>query len=451
MTPAVLDNPLLLVGALAAPLLLLLLPWRAGWLLCVAVLAWADSSMIGADQPRKIQVRLALLGLLVLQGAIRLRGRGFGLMPSLPLLGIVLLAGLSVLWSETPLATAAFSVSFLLVVVVAHAFVSRYAGSPALARDTIRRLVVVVLLLIALGFVPALRADALLVSGRLRGFFANANGLGLTCALLAPFGALAFVRARGPRRVAAGGLLGLFLLLAFLSGSRTGFGGVVVGTATTWFLLHPSRFLLGTVGAGVLVSLAALAGGDVDLESGPVATLARTDTLSRVSGRLERWEAGLARAREAPWFGHGFRSSFGYAATVPTDAEQGANVMRGEVVASGVNYHSQHIETLVDLGVVGEALFLAVLFVALRSARRVATDRRDPEAAGVGAALCGALAAATVDSFFHNWFFAVSPYAFLFWSFVGLAAGLEARRRLVPALRPPVPVPAATASWVPVA
>jgi hypothetical protein len=48
--------------------------------------------------------------------------------------------------------------------------------------------------------------------------------------------------------------------------------------------------------------------------------------------------------------------------------------------------------------------------------------------AGVGAALAGALAAATLDSFFHNWFSAVSPYAFLFWSFVGLAAGLDANR-----------------------
>lgn len=446
MTIAFLDNPLLLVGALAAPLLLLLLPWRAGWLLCVAVLAWADSSMVGADLLRKVQVRLALLALLVLQGAIRLRGRGFGVLPSFPLIGMVLLAAVSVLWSETPLATAAFAVSFLLVVVVAHAFVSRYAGSSALARDTLQRLVVVVLLLVALGFVPMLRADALLVSGRLRGFFANANGLGLACALLAPFGALAFVRARGPRRVAAGGLLGLFLLLAFLSGSRTGFGGVVIGTATTWFLLHPSRFLLGTVAAGVLVSLAAVAGGDVDLEAGPVSNLARTDTLSRVSGRLERWEAGLDRVREAPWFGHGFRSSFGYAAAVPMNAEQGATV-----VASGVNYHSQHVETLVDLGLVGEALFLAVLFVALRNARRVAAHRRDPEAAGVGAALCGAFAAAAVDSFFHNWFFAVSPYAFLFWSFVGLAAGLEARRRLAVAARPPAHAAPPARSRVPVA
>lgn len=420
---ALLENPAWIVAALAAPLILLVLPWRAGWLATIVVLAWADSSMLHGDLPRKIQVRLALLALLFVQGAIRLRGRGRGAVPSVPLLAMTALAALSTFWSETPLPTAAFAGSFVLVTTIAHAFVARYAATPTLAHATADRVVAVVLVLVALGFVPFLRADALLVSGRLRGFFGNPNGLGLTCALLAPFAALAFLRARGPRRVAAGGLLAAFLALAFFSGSRSGFGGVVLGTATTWFLLHPSRFLLGAVVAGVLVSLASLAGGDLDLERGPVATLARTDTVARISGRLERWEAGLARFREAPVLGHGFRSSFGYGTASPLDPDAPV-----EVTTSGTNYHSQHVETLVDLGVVGEALFLAILVGALRKARRVAARRDDPAAAGVGAALAGTFAAAAVDSCFHNWFFAVSPYAFLFWSFVGLVAGLDARR-----------------------
>ncbi|MFO0933854.1 MAG: O-antigen ligase family protein [Planctomycetota bacterium] len=420
---ALLENPLWIVAALAAPLILLVLPWRTGWLGTIAVLAWADSSMVFGDVPRKIQVRFALLALLIVQGAIRLRGRGRGAVPALPLVAITVLAALSTWWSETPLPTMAFAASFVLFTVIGHAFVARYGASGPMARATVDRVVVVMLGLIALGFVPALRVDALLVSGRLRGFFGNPNGLGLTCALLAPFAALAFSRAKGARRVAAGGLLATLLALAFFSGSRSGFGGVVLGVATTWFLLHPSRFLLGAVAAGVLVSLASLAGGDVDLDSGPVATLARTDTVARISGRLERWEAGLARFREAPLLGHGFRSSFGYGTATSVDPDAPV-----EVTTSGTNYHSQHVETLVDLGAVGEALFLLVLFGAFRRARRVAGRRDEPEVAGVGAALAGAIAAATIDSFFHNWFFAVSPYAFLFWSFVGLAAGLDANR-----------------------
>ena len=429
---ALFENPVWIVAALAAPLVLLVLPWRAGWLATIVVLAWADSSMVLGDVPRKIQVRLALLALLFVQGAIRLRGRGRGVVPSAPLLATTLLALLSTFWSETPLPTAAFACSFLLVTTIAHAFVARYAGTPALAQSTTNRVVAVMLVLVALGFVPFLRADALLVSGRLRGFFGNPNGLGLTCALLAPFGALAFARARGARRVTAGALLATFLVLAFVSGSRSGFGGVVVGTAVTWFLLHPSRFLLGAVAAGVLVSLASLAGGDVDLETGPVATLARTDTVARISGRLERWQAGFERFQEAPFVGHGFRSSFGYGTATSLDPEAAV-----EVTTSGTNYHSQHVETLVDLGVVGELLFLWVLVGAFARARRVAVARDDPQAAGVGAALAGTFAAATIDSFFHNWFFAVSPYAFLFWSFVGLAAGLDARRVAVGASASP--------------
>lgn len=420
---ALLENPLLVVAALAAPLILVVLPWRTGWLGTVAVLAWADSSMVFGDVPRKIQVRFALLALLIVQGAVRLRGRGRGVVPSLPLLAITLLAGASTAWSETPVPSLAFAASFVLFTVISHAFVARYGGNGPMARATVNGVLGVMLALIALGFVPALRVDALLVSGRLRGFFGNPNGLGLTCALLAPFAALAFSRARAARRVGAGALLAALLALAFFSGSRSGFGGVVLGVATTWFLLHPSRFLLGAVLAGVFVSLASLAGGDVDLDSGPVATLARTDTVSRISGRLERWEAGIARFREAPLLGHGFRSSFGYGTATSVDPDAPV-----EVTTSGTNYHSQHIETLVDLGAAGEVLFLLVLFGAFRRARRVAGRRDDPEVAGVGAALAGAIAAATIDSFFHNWFFAVSPYAFLFWSFVGLAAGLDAHR-----------------------
>lgn len=426
---ALLENPLWIVAALAAPLILLVLPWRSGWLGTIAVLAWADSSMVFGDVPRKIQVRFALLALLVVQGAIRLRGRGRGAVPAFPLIAIALLAALSTFWSETPLPTLAFAGSFVLFTTISHAFVARYGANGPMARTTVNRVVGVMVALIAVGFLPPLRVDALLVSGRVRGFFGNPNGLGLTCALLAPFAALAFSRAVGSRRVAAGALLAAFLGLAFVSGSRTGFGGVVVGVATTWFLLHPSRFLLGAVAAGVLVSLASLAGGDVDLESGPVATLARTDTVARISGRLERWEAGLARFREAPLLGHGFRSSFGYGTATSVDPDAPV-----EVTTSGTNYHSQHIETLVDLGAVGEALFLLVLFGALRRARRVAGRRDDPAAAGVGAALAGSFAAAPIDSFFHNWFFAVSPYAFLYWSFVGLAAGLDANR---PGAAPP--------------
>src|SRR5690606_27919912 len=146
---------------------------------------------------------------------------------------------------ETPLPTMAFAASFVLFTVIGHAFVARYGANGPMARATVDRVLAVMLGLIVLGFVPALRVDPLVVSGRVRGFFGNPNGLGLTCALLAPFAALAFARAAGARRVAAGALLLAMLGLAFVSGSRTGFGGVVLGVATTWFLLHPSRFLLG--------------------------------------------------------------------------------------------------------------------------------------------------------------------------------------------------------------
>jgi O-antigen ligase len=413
-----LENPLLLVALLALPLLLVVVPWRTGWLVTLFVFFWADSSMVGA--PRNVRWRLAMLGLLFVQGVVRLRGRGRGAPLPVPVVALVLLAGLSTLWSPTFLGTAANSVTLGVVVVVVHAHLARYASSATLATDTMRRAVLLVLALLVVGFFPPLRADELLLAGRLRGFFANPNGLGVTCALVAPWVALRFARSAGAARVRAAVVLGALGLLALLSGSRTGVGGLLVGTASTLFLLHPSRVLFGAIVVGVATAIATLAGKEVDLESGPVGTLARADTVSRLSGRLERWEEGIERWKQAPFFGHGFRSSFGFE-TVPT-----RDAAAVEFTASGINYHSQHVENLADTGIVGEGLFLWVLFLAWRRARGLAKRRDDPALSGAGAAFVGTLAAATLDSFFHNWFLTpASPYSFFVWSTIGLCAGLH--------------------------
>src|SRR5439155_25234143 len=108
----------------------------------------------------------------------------------------------------------------------------------------VRATVLTLVALLLLGFVPGLPRDELYTAGRLKGFFSNANGLGLTCALLAPWPLVVGERETGGRRAAAYGLVLALAAPAFLSGSRTGFGGVIIATAVTQWLRRPSRLVV---------------------------------------------------------------------------------------------------------------------------------------------------------------------------------------------------------------
>ena len=430
------DQPLWLVALLAIPPLLVVTSYRVGWLATLLVFLWADSSMLFAEEPRQPRVRVAVLGLLLLQGLLRLRGRGRAEMPPRPALLLFALAAISLLWTETRKYSAANVVWLGMLGLATFGQLARLGTTPKQVERTAQAAVTLLLLVILVGFVPWLRADTWTLSGRLRGFFNNPNGLGITCALAAPWIVLRALERPGPRQVAWGAVVGALGLLALLSGSRTGLGGLVVGVATTLFLRSPSRSLAAGALLGVAISLASLAGTEVDLEEGAVGTLARTQTLSRLSGRLERWEHGLERWRQAPVLGAGFKASWQYeAADVRDDTSM-------EVTASGTNFHSQLVETMVDLGAVGALLLLALLWTLGSRARKLGRRRDRPEIAGPGAAFAGTFTAAALDSLFHNWILTPgSPYALVLWSLVALCCRLD-RLAAGGAPAPPVPVPA---------
>jgi O-antigen ligase len=425
-----LENPGLLVLAFAAVTAVLLSPFRAGWLVAILAFYWADSAMPGAETARRTWFRIAVLLLVGLHGAIRLRGRGTSEPPPTALLLLVLLAAVSLLWAEPfgyPAASAA-----LLVVVLAILFglVSRLAYSPQGGVRVMRRVVGVVLAVIAVGLIPWGRTEGLFVegTGRLRGFFSNPNGLGITCALCAPWVAVGASRASGRRRAAAWTLLAALVVLSFLSGSRTGFGGVVMGSAVALFVRHPSKALAGIAAFGLLVGLATAVSGGIDLEEGAAGNLVRGQTIARISGRLERWELGLEMWRENPVLGAGYMTSRRIRFVEARD-----DVSEGpDVAGQGVNFHSQYVETLVDQGVVGELLLLALGVTLFRRGRRLARAD-DPDAAALGASWLGLFAAVALDSFFHNWILTPgSPYGLVFWSATAVVARVERALRAEP-------------------
>ncbi len=438
-----LENPLLLALLLAAPVLVLVAPFRTGWLLALVVFAWADSSMPLVEFARKPWVRFAVLLLVAFHGAVRLRGRGRGARPPTAAYLLFAFCVVSLLWAD-PFDYPAGSTVFLgLLWTVLFALVARLAPTSGAAASTVNRIASVLLVLFAIGLVPFGRAEGIVVegTGRLRGFFNNPNGLGITCAIIAPFVAIAATRARGSRRAWRWTLVGVLAVLAFLSGSRTGVGGVMAGVSVALFVRHPSKYLMGVAAIGTLAAAATLARGDIDLEEGATGNLIRGQTISRLSGRLDRWRAGVEMWRESPVLGKGFMTSRKIQFVEMRDDGSTASASP-DTAGQGINFHSQWVETLVDLGVVGTALLLALGLSLRKVARRLAHTTVDPGGAAFGAAYLGTLTAVTLDSFFHNWVLTPgSPFALLFWSLTAIALRLDQlpRRPVVDA----TPVPAA--------
>ena len=431
-----LENPLWILAGLCLLPLAVVFPYRWAWVGCVVAYAWADSAMPGGLLARTL--RFGVLALLVLKGVLSLRGRGPGERAPAPLRWLFGLAVLSLAWSADRVFTAANLGAALLVGIVAFHQLPRAAGSVDGVLGYVKATVLALLALLVLGFVPGLPRDELYTAGRLKGFFSNANGLGLTCALLAPWPLIAGERERGGRRAAAYGLVAALAALAFLSGSRTGFGGVLVAVAVTQWLRRPSRVLVAVAVLGCAVSIAAAASKDLDLDEGVTAHVVRENSLTTLSGRLQRWEAGFHQFLQHPVFGLGYKAASRTEVEIHVATGDGG-VIRN-ITEEGQNLHSQPLEAMVDLGIGGGVLFLALMAAVVTRFRRLARAASDPRIAAAGAAITGTAVAVTLDSFFHNWLLTPgSPYALVFWCVVGLGLRLERLAHAPPAAPPPSP------------
>lgn len=408
-----LDHPGILVAGIAVLPAFPAFPFRWVLALLVASFLWAGTTLPGWQFVQ--DARWGLLALALAHGALRLRGAGPGERPPLPVTLLTLWIALSFLWAERVSYSGPMFAAFLAVGTLVFALVPRLAPTVGHGVRAAHLLVGTAAAVLLLGFVPGLAQEAATAGSRLRGGFSNANGLGFTCAILAPWLFVLGLDRRGFARVAAWTVVLALGVLAFLSGSRTGFGGYLVALSAAAFLRYPSRFLLLLGLAGIAVSLLALAaGGDVDVEESGAAHLVRPQTIESLSGRLAHWEHAVPLVLARPLHGHGYVWSW--------DSE-------------GRNFHSMHVETLVDLGLVGEVLLLCLLVTLGRRMLRLAKEAVDPAARSAGAAMAGAFGAVALDSFFHSWFLRPGgPHALLFWCLAGLALRME--RLAVPARVP---------------
>jgi len=137
------------------------------------------------------------------------------------------------------------------------------------------------------------------------------------------------------------------------------------------------------------------------------------------SWRLDLWTSNLARWRQHPFAGEGLGSY--YAA----NADQG--------VATTTQPHSYYVQTLVSMGAIGLALFVAVVVVAGAALWNALKQQRNVEQKSLDATLVEAGLGILLSALAYSAVYAVDYYPCL-WVGIALAAAMGLRRNEPPAM-----------------
>lgn len=291
----------------------------------------------------------------------------------------------TVLWSVAPLTSVhiALALAVLPLGLVIYALAVR--GAP------MRRAILFgVLLVVALGLVVMSFNEARLGIAYPRSLFLNKNThAGFLNLVILP-AAAAFMLARG--RVVAVALGILVAALGYSAGLPASRGALLALVAGAMVMAWASW---GTDRRGRLLAVAlivAVAYGAAGLTSGLSSRLAELpEAMSGGSGggRWYIWEGALRLLADAPWYGQGVGTFYlSYQAyRHPLDASAGSNA------------HNDYLQLLIEAGVPGLLLMLALIFAVAWLGRRILSDPklalRERVEAG---ALLGALAAMCAQS-----------------------------------------------------
>lgn len=182
-----------------------------------------------------------------------------------------------------------------------------------------------------------------MVSGRVAGITGNPNSLGLEAAVSTAFATMFYERAKQRGRILWGAYMIVEALLSLMSGSRTAAFLIVLIAVYFFTFIHQKRAV--AIAFPVIFLLLLLIPNDI-AEKFPV--LGRINELGIDRGEL--WAYAVSVFRQKPLFGWGYGA---------------ANTTTNIHVSEGLGYHSSYLVILVETGVVGLLLILAVIIPAL--------------------------------------------------------------------------------------
>lgn len=360
----------------------------------------------------------------------------------------------SVLWSDHVVFSRNLALSFCLGLFVAMGLLWRLADDETVMPHFARGALVFAILIFGAGFVTAgiayateswryFDATKLGWGRRYSGVFYNPNAGGLIGAMVLPIlvaspreflGRVAFLR---PLAVA------LTFATIFLSGSRS----ALIGSAMAVVVLALYRF-----GAGALVTVA-LGGAAVgalavytplddvwieQADASAVGHIVRTKHLATLSGRVELWQSGWDAAQGHLLLGQGWGANRVFSGDV--DIERAAEVGH---VQGAVNLHNAHLQLLIDVGIVGIALFWAFCATVMHAGWVIL---RAPRSArnGIGLVIFTSTLALLADTWVHGAIWSMgSPTTLAFWGLcvLTLKEADRVRREAAAGAPPQIPAP----------
>ena len=215
--------------------------------------------------------------------------------------------------------------------------------------------------------------DTFIHNGRFQSYFNRATGFGVA---MAPVSVVLFWRAMSETNPQKAGFFSVMALLSFglilWSGSRSPTAATIMAVALLWWLFR-SRLLvvmliLAVLGAAVQLVLSVGSTGDV----GALAERMQTTE----TGRTLIWARYIKVAIESPIYGYspsGMKFAIVGGGLADYLASQGAQF-------NVLGVHNAYLGIALRLGLVGLALFMAMLVSAVGRAKRVLSSKLIPEA-----------------------------------------------------------------------
>ncbi|WP_460185626.1 O-antigen ligase family protein [Thermopirellula anaerolimosa] len=268
-----------------------------------------------------------------------------------------------------------------------------------------------------------LQLSSLVPETRFTGAFGKATGTGSFCAASLPIILWKARYAGGKQKMLFGLVLAILFYTLIFSGSRSAIIGGLFATMV-WLWKHWPKFRPGLLFFPAIVA-ALFAAEILSLEMLP-GYVVRTESLSTFTGRIPRWKAGLSLFEQSPAIGHG------YGMTRYIRLFEDGDRLRGTIAPGQVTFldlipgvgkarlgrttlHSDHVERLVEGGIVGYIPFASFWFVIISRFTQVLwrpVNVNNSLALALGLNVCYIF----LDSFMHGALFAInSPGTILSW------------------------------------
>ena len=273
---------------------------------------------------------------------------------------LVAFACLSMIWAKSPINTLTLAVYQAILYGALLAGVAASGDPRAVLRNMVYLFAIVVTANLLMIVVRISGADSF------TGIYGHKNTLGAAagCAFLFGFFSL-FDGRMFVRCVALYTTLGA-ALLTFASSSKTTIALIIAAPAIAIALYVINRFLrLGAFAGSILLSLVCV---PCYLILGQVFRFDSDDILIRLygdttfTGRTAIWDFVQDHIQQSPFFGHGFRGFWALGAASP---KHGSEV---EFIRTIGSSHSGFYDIALDLGMIGLAMLLLVIFVSLHVA-----------------------------------------------------------------------------------